>query len=427
MTVTRNATALMISTVTSAALGFGFWVAAAHWFAPAVVGQAAAFIAAMTLLAGVSQLNLVSLYARFLPTAGARTGRLVGTGMAASVVTSVVLATAFLAAGAGRAFVSPGLATVVFVVAVIATGLSFIVDGVLTPLGRARWVPAKNIAIAAAKLALLAVLAVASIEAAPALTVAWTVPVAIAVIVLGTHLARRVVARHSAATATFADSVPPRRGEIASFVSAEYLNGLIANAVAFVPPVLVSHLLGTASSAYFYVPWLVGVSATTLLWNIVTSYVVSAAGDPAGGTAAHGAGTHLRRATQLGLLVVVPATLILTTAATPLLTVVGAGYAEHGALALRLIGASLPFTALLLAYSAFCVMDKRMWTVVLVGGVSTAAFLAASWLGLPRFGLVAPALAYLVTQAAAGLAVAPAVLRRYRAVRGLPQPVWRFA
>jgi hypothetical protein len=50
----------------------------------------------------------------------------------------------------------------------------------------------------------------------------------------------------------------------------------VSNTVAFAPPVHVCAVVGPTRGAYFQLPWLVGVAATTMLWNIVTPFVAAA-------------------------------------------------------------------------------------------------------------------------------------------------------
>jgi O-antigen/teichoic acid export membrane protein len=396
--VVRNASALMLSTVATAAAGFVFWVVAARYFPTATVGRASALISAMTLLAALAQLNLVSLFARFLPTAGHRTRRIVLGGYATSAAMALLLAVGFVGLGWG-----PGLAGtsgLLFVVAVVAGAQLFIQDGVLTALGKAVWVPAKNALTAGLKLAML--VALAGGAAVSHVFLSWAVPVIVVALAIFLWVIFRLVPSHSQGRSDTGDGV-------AGFVSAEYVNGLISNAVAFVPPVLVATVLGDLASAHFYLPWIIGVSVTTMLWNLVTSYVVAVSG-PGGDDRA-----HLDRVIRLGLMVVVPSTLVLATAAGPLLRIFGPEYAAEGATALRLIGLSLPFTAIVLLYAAFAMIAKRMWPLAAVQLASATAFLLGAWLGLERLGTTGPALAYLAAQAGAAMLVLPAVVRHRRA------------
>src|SRR5262249_35977235 len=95
--VIRHASALMVSTVASAALGFAFWVVAARWFPPAAGGQPSAALAAMPLRAGIAQLNLASLYARYVRTAGRRTRSVLLGGAAATTTMAIAASAVYLA------------------------------------------------------------------------------------------------------------------------------------------------------------------------------------------------------------------------------------------------------------------------------------------------------------------------------------------
>jgi O-antigen/teichoic acid export membrane protein len=412
--VVRNASALMLSTVASAAVGFLFWVVAARWFAPSAVGIASAVVSSMTLLAAIAQLNLTSLFARFLPTAGVKSREIIIGGASASILMSLAGTACFVWWGlADNVIGQGGWVVLLFGTGVVVSALYFVVDGVLTAFGRAGWVPTKNVATSAAKLALLVVFGTAGLAGGSlAMLVAWVVPVVATVLVLGFVVLRRLAPSHASAT-TQIQSLPTRR-EVAGFVSAEYVNGIISNVTAFVPPVLVALVLGPANSAYFYIPWLIGVSGTTMLWNIVMSFVVAASGDSGSATTTSSARAHLRRAIRLGGLVAGGGAVLLVVAATPLLALVGPAYASQGATALRLIGLALPFTAVILLYAAFCVMDKRMWRLTAFQFVGAVLFLGLGWFGLVHYGMTAAAIAYLVAQVLVAVVVAPAVIRRYR-------------
>ncbi|MBV9005008.1 MAG: hypothetical protein JO181_10150, partial [Solirubrobacterales bacterium] len=89
--LTVNAAALMTGTIATNALGVVFWTAAAHLRAPAIVGRAAAGVAALTLLATVSQLNLTNVFVRLLPAAGRFSRQLVARGYLAVIVLATTL------------------------------------------------------------------------------------------------------------------------------------------------------------------------------------------------------------------------------------------------------------------------------------------------------------------------------------------------
>jgi len=102
----RNALALMISTGSTSVLGVVFWAVAARGYSAAAVGLASAHIAAMMLLASLAQLNLSTVFPRFLPTAGWRTRQLLTLGYAACITLAVVVSGGFVLLGGGRHFLS---------------------------------------------------------------------------------------------------------------------------------------------------------------------------------------------------------------------------------------------------------------------------------------------------------------------------------
>lgn len=414
--VLGTAVALMSATAFSALFGFLFWVVAARWFPADQVGRASAAVSSMSLLAGLAQLNLISLYARFLPTAGHRSRRLILAGYAASAVASLLLATGFLTLGGAAGLIGDRpVSRLIFTVAVVASAIFFIQDGVLAALHRPAWVPVKNVFAAAGKLALLPVLA--EVTLGDGLLLAWMAPMLLSMLAVNWWILTRL-APTRAGTGTPAAPTPARR-ELLSFASAEYLNGLLTNAVAFLPPVLVNAVLGPAASAYFYLPWLVGVAGSTLVWNVVTSFVVSASSDGQRGR------IHASRAVLLTGAIVGTGAVVPAVAAGPVLGLLGPEYVAQGATALRLIGFSLPFSGVILLYSAFAIMEKRMWRLAAIQSAVTAVFFVGSWWGLHHAGGVAPAAALLATHAVAASVLAPGLLRRYRATgdRSRP-PAW---
>lgn len=139
--VTREATALMSSTAVASAVNLLFWVVAARLYPTSAVGRASAAISAMTLLAMFAQLNLHSLFVRFLPEAGRHTMRLLTAGYTVMLAATLLLGGGFVALGLGSQFLTGDAAVRVgFVVGVAALAPFIVQDGVLTALGRTMWV-----------------------------------------------------------------------------------------------------------------------------------------------------------------------------------------------------------------------------------------------------------------------------------------------
>jgi O-antigen/teichoic acid export membrane protein len=344
--LTFNALSLMTATVATNALGLVFWTEAARIGSPRVVGHAAAAIAALTLLATISQLNLTNVFVRLLPSAGRLGRRLIARGYLAVVTLSLAVGALYVFSGLGDGIVRGGIATqVAFVVAVPVLALFALQDSVLTAVRRAPWVAAENISFATGKLALLPALLLLPIGGG--IVISWVVPAAVAVIVVSALLFSRVLRglEHMEGT------LPPRR-RLMSFVAGEYVTAIWATAATQLMPLIVAWRLGPAQVAYFTLPWLISMGITLLLWNVASAVVVELAG-------AHDrSGELLQRTLLLWAGVVTGALVVCVFAAGPLLSLAGPSYAAHGAELLRLIGCSAPFTALVALYCMLMWIDS---------------------------------------------------------------------
>ncbi|MBW3590991.1 MAG: hypothetical protein KY393_03945, partial [Actinobacteria bacterium] len=86
----RNAYALLINALGTSVLGLIYWILAARFYGPTLVGASSALISALLLAATVAQLNLGGTLARFLPRAGEDSRRLVLIAYAVSGAFAVV-------------------------------------------------------------------------------------------------------------------------------------------------------------------------------------------------------------------------------------------------------------------------------------------------------------------------------------------------
>ncbi len=130
---------------------------AARYYPNEAVGRNSALISAMTLISGLSQLNLRSFLTRFVSQAGLGTRRLVLGAYIVSSITAVIVSCIFLW---GIDFWSPRMSFITssltlasgFVVATMAWGIFVLQDSTLTGLRQAFWVPIENTTFAVAKL-----------------------------------------------------------------------------------------------------------------------------------------------------------------------------------------------------------------------------------------------------------------------------------
>jgi O-antigen/teichoic acid export membrane protein len=410
--VFRGAVALMVSTVASSALGMIFWLVGARLVEPHHLGQAAAGASAVTLLGGLAQLSLSSVFVRFLPLAGRGVGAFMRRAYAASASVAVILAVGFSLAGLARDFLPAGpVALLVFCLAVVCSAYTALQDGALTAFGRTTWVPAANVGVAVSKVVLLPVLVGAGLSGAA--LYAWAGPVIVVPLVMATTIFAFLMPAHRRRAGD--RGTLPQRGELTGFMVAENISGVLGALIFFSPPVLVTLVAGPEQNAYFYVPWLIGSASAALCWNITMSFVVAAATDPAGMRA------HLGHAVRLLLLVTVGGALVLVSLGTVLLGFLGGDYARHAIAPLRLIALALPFAMISDLFAMRALMEKRAWQISLVRLATTVLFLGGAVLALHRYGIAGAAGSYLVTEIVVGSVLAPFAVRGLRRlVRSAP-------
>ncbi len=138
--LTVNAASLMTATVATNALGLVFWVVAARLKSPVIVGRAAAAVAALTLLATISQLNLTNIFIRLLPTAGRLCAILIRRAYLTVVGVALVISAVFVLSGPGARVVTGGWEPrVLFALGVAVLAIFALQDSVLTGLRLAPW------------------------------------------------------------------------------------------------------------------------------------------------------------------------------------------------------------------------------------------------------------------------------------------------
>jgi hypothetical protein len=358
----------------------------------------------MTLLANFAQLNMINVLPRFLPTAGSNVFRLLGKSYAACISLSFFIASAFVIAGFGSAFLVSDDQKILFVFAVALWTIFTIQDAAMTGLRGTVWVPVENASFSVVKIALLPVFLI--ILPTTGIFLAWLLPVVAALIPVNWYVFRRL-APGLHAISNGRSRLPSRR-VLGTFIAGEYVGSLAYFASIALLPLLVLSRLGATANAYFYTSWIVATSLELLLSNIATSLIVEASPDSRTTRA------HVVHAIKLVLFVVLPLAAIGAVFAPILLSLLGRAYALHGTTLLRLVAISMPFRAVVVLYLATARIARRIRRVVAVQLVNAALVLTLSVVFLSHFGVVGVGLAYLTTQTLMSLAVLPSVTRQFR-------------
>jgi len=388
----RASALLMLSTMLNAALGLGFWLAAARLYDTTAVGLAAAAVSALTLVSSFGWFGLQHVLVRYLPVAGASRAKLIVAVYAVALMIALVCAAVFLAFltemfDAG--LLSASAATVAgFAGAVVAWVLFSLQDPALIGIGRAGWVPIENAAFGVLKLVAIIVLAAAGASSAWAIFGSWAVSAAVLVVAVTWLLSRRLLP-------TMGDtegSLPDRR-RLVGFATGHHFVAVTAALPDFLVPLLVLGLVSADATAYYYAAFTISFAMRLLAVNIASALTVEGARDRIALDAL------VRRVLRLGGMLLIPLAALTALTAGPLLGLFGGGYGAEGSHLLRLFALSLPLSAVIvvgLAIERVRERSARAFAVALLAATTTIAL--DLWL-LPDRGIEGAGLAWLAGQA----------------------------
>lgn len=417
----RTGHLLVVNSVLNAGTGMAYWLLAARLNPPGVVGISSAAISAMMLLAGATQLNLMSAILRFVPTAGPAAGRMIRGAYLIGSVLAGLAAIGFLTglrhwAPSLTGLLAPGVGAVSFVIATMCWSVFVMQDTALVALRRPGAVPVENLAFAVGKIILVVALSLA----VPAAGVWFSWAGAMILAVAGTtgYLFLRAVPAFAAASPPGTQRVASAR-DLIRYIGPDYAGGLAYLAATSLTPLLVLDLTNPRQSAAFALAWQICVA----LYAVPIAFGQS--------LVAHGASEHERldeyhrQARRQTMRLVLPAVAAVIIFAPLGLRLFGGWYAGHSMVTLRLLALSaVPNVVVALAVSRARVA-RRMTTVVTVLMGLTILVLGLTVVLVPRLGIVGGGIAWLGGQlviAVAVIASGPArqAVVRLRGTGGVP-------
>jgi O-antigen/teichoic acid export membrane protein len=391
---------LILGTGVTSLLGVGFWALAAHSYSARVVGLNAAAISAMTLVAEACTLGLSAVLVRYLPVAGGSTRKLVSRSYMLTI--SLALIFGLLAAlttgiwSPKLGFLGDGGWLIGFVLATGATTIFTLQDSVLTGLRAAKWIPLENSLYALAKLLLLIVLASTLTGSGP--FVAWTVPLAFAVVIVNYLIFKRLIPSVSSEGTL-------DRSKLLSMATGNYAGKLFTLAGNLYMPILVANRVSAADAAYFYVPWMVSLAIELIALNVMTSLTVEAASEM------DKLRDLSRRALRQTLRLVIPVAALVALVAPLALLVFGQAYADEGSSLLRLLMIGMVPNAIVTLGISVARIEHRGRIVVSVQGAHCVAVLLFSALLLPSLGIDAVGYVWTASQTVLALVLLATLLR----------------
>ncbi len=376
--IVANASSLVGTTLVTSGLGFVYWWLAARQFPPEAVGLAVAAIAPMMLLANIAMLGLGTLLMGELPRQRGNEGPLITTAL-------VVAGAAGAALGFVFAILAPILSTELqplansaasaglFAVGVSLTTITLVLDQSLIGLLRGDLQLGRNALFALAKLLALipASLWFASGHGL-AIYATWVFGNLISLIVLA-GLVKGKASIHR-----------PQWGllrPIGRDALSHHALNLTLQAPGLSLPIVVTLMLSTAATAYFYTNWMV--AGFVFIAPFALSLALYATGSADPDKFAHQVRFTLGLSLAIGLL----GNLVLWLGADLILRLFGAAYADHGSPSLRILAFGVWPLIIKDHYVAVCRASRRVGGAALLVAAGGAVELVMAGVGALIGGL----------------------------------------
>ena len=387
----RNAYALMISTAVTSVFGLLYWILAARYYRPDIVGLNAAVVSMLTFLAGVAQLPFMNAILRFLPVAGIAAGRFVRRTYLISILIATVIGALFLLS---IEFWTPVLGflrqdlwlSLWFLIGVVAWCVFALQDNVLTGLREAIYVPLENVPYAVTKVGLL--IGLAGPFAAYGILASWTFPLLMVLPPVNYLIFRRLIPRHI--RAANGQTLGYGIRQIVYYMGGNSLGALFLLAATRLLPLLVTNQAGALANAYFYLPWTIATSLKLIIANMTTSFTVEAARDTTK-IQAYGYRFLAHTAGILALPVI-----LMVIGAPYILNISGETYAAEGTQLLRLLTLTTIPNVVISLYLGIARVRQQVSGIIFVQGAFCVLTLGLSYLLLPMVGIVGVGIAVLV-------------------------------
>jgi O-antigen/teichoic acid export membrane protein len=405
--IMSNAGSLVGSIAVTSLLGFPYWWVAARAFPAAAVGFAAASISAMTLLGTVGMLGLGTLLTGELPRRARDSASLLATALTFAGGAGVVLGLVFALVAPGplglEAFAGRPGAVLLFASGVALTAVTMVIDQAVIGLLRGGVQLRRNIIFAVSKLLLLAIVAVATLEAGgEAIYATWAAGLGISLAWLALAARREGARLHHIRPrwSLFRDWRRPA-------MEHHFLN-LAIQAPWLVMPLVVTATVSVTASAYFYTASLItGFLSSGAIALTLALYAVGVRDEARLAPA-------LRFTLRLAFGVILGANLVLIFGGRLILHVFGSEYAANAATVLRIQGI---YVCLMIIKDHYIAIARIRGTVLRAGRLCAAG--AVLEIGLASVGGAWRGLTWVALGALAALAVevcamCPAVLRELK-------------
>jgi O-antigen/teichoic acid export membrane protein len=379
----RNSLYLILNMGVQGALGFGFWVIAAHFFSSSSIGQASSLISASTLISFAGLLGLNTALVKFLPTSRQR-NRLITAALTMTACCSGLIAIFYVILipfiSKPISFVAHSLPMGIgFVILTAFGGVNLLTDSIFIAAGRSKYTAVVDgIVGGVAKIALVVLFAGAGAYGVFGATGGGFLAAALASI----WLIFRVF-RWRPVFSGFSRVLKP----ILSFSGVNYVGNILNTLPSLVVPLIVVTRVGSSAAAYYYVSY----QLASLLYS--AAYSVENAFLAEGSQTGTVSRAMLMRSARILIALCVPAFVFVLLFGHLILSAFGSNYGSAAQSSL------VPLTAAVLPLGMYywCLtvlrLTNQLRAVVWCNFVYAAAIIGAAFVLAPR-GLEAVAMAW---------------------------------
>ena len=400
----RNSVFIMSSFVATLAIGYLYWVAAAHLFSVHDIGLASAFISAMTLTSTLASLGIASVIVEMLPRreAGYAWSLTLNVNIALGIVLSLL---GGIIVAIALPFLSPQFAifkshlayTLIFIVGVPLSTVVVLLDQTFLAERATGKMALRNTAFALLKLPLMILLAqLGALGIISSWVLAFAATLILAVLVL--------VPRLNRGYRWAMDGVAKQVRPMLSSLAGHHFINLGAVIPMYLLPVFVTIRLSATDNAYFYTTWMLGG-----LFFMVSPAVAMALFSEG----SHAAGDIMRK-TRASIMIIGmllgPILLVFLLGGPFILSLFGPSYAQHGLLLLMFLMISAVPDAITNIYISVLRVWGRLRSAAVLNLGMAALTLALAWILLPRLGIAGAGLAWLIAQSVGSLTVGADIL-----------------
>ena len=390
----RNSVFIMANTVVVSALGYVFWLVAAHLFSVQVNGLTSTIISASAIIMLLSIAGVAGTFIQLLP------GKSTETGWATTFWAGMATVVFFAVALCGIALmvlplISPKLSVLhrvdyaaVFVFGTVALAVCATLDFVYIAERRGSDLFCRGVASVAVKVIVLGFLGLAAGPGPLRLLGAWG-----AETVFGLGLGVALLVRHRRVARPPGISVLVRTAlGFRSFVAGNQVIGMALGLLPYLLALLVAARLSPGDNAYFNTAWTLGALFLIVSPSVSTSLFAEGVHRP------DEVGAMARSAFRIIGAILVPGLVAILAVGGTLLSAFGPAYADHAVGLLRItVLASIP-QAVTWVYVGVLRAQGRLTTVALLSLGISFGTLVMSWLLLPVMGLSAVGWAFLAMQ-----------------------------